>query len=193
MTTIDDPITLFNQWYAQELEQTKVEIPTAVCLSTIGLDNFPNARFVSLKEVLNDTFIITGPLNSRKGYEFENNNKVALTFWWTATGRQVRIQGSATRIDEALAVSYFEARSTQSKAVSLVCNQGKDVENLEHLKSEVEQKAAENQPMPKPKHWSGLAINPIRIEFMNFETSRFHDRKLYEYIDDKWVKRQIQP
>ncbi|WP_339707799.1 pyridoxamine 5'-phosphate oxidase family protein [uncultured Kriegella sp.] len=126
------PIQLFLKWFDEELKRSKVRIPSAVCLSTIGTDDFPNARFVSFKELIDDSFIITGPLNSRKGLEIEKNNKVALTFWWTETERQIRIQGFATKISDQLADKYFDARSTNSQAVSLISEQGKETDNLKN-------------------------------------------------------------
>jgi pyridoxamine 5'-phosphate oxidase len=61
------PIEIFNQWFNEELKLTTVRIPTACCLSTIGIDNYPNSRFVSLKGIIEDNFIVTGTITSRKG------------------------------------------------------------------------------------------------------------------------------
>jgi len=83
------PIEIFTRWFKEELKLTKVRIPTASCLSTVGQDNYPNARFVSLKEIVESNFIVTGTLTSRKGFEINETNKVALTFWWTETERQI--------------------------------------------------------------------------------------------------------
>lgn len=66
-----EPIEIFKKWFEEELKLSKVRIPDAVCLSTIGLDNFSNASFVSLKEIIENLFIVTGPINSRKGIEIE--------------------------------------------------------------------------------------------------------------------------
>ena len=91
MKNIKEPTTLFSEWYNQEIKVSKTPVPSVVCLSTIGIDNFPNARFVSFKELVDDAFVITGSLNSRKGIEVDQNENVALTFWWPKTQRQVRI------------------------------------------------------------------------------------------------------
>ena len=187
------PIQLFLKWFDEELKRSKVRIPSAVCLSTTGTDDFPNARFVSFKELIDDSFIITGPLNSRKGLEIEKNNKVALTFWWTETERQIRIQGFATKISDQLADKYFDARSTNSQAVSLVSEQGKETDNLKELEQKVLEKVTENTKISRPRNWSGFSIKPIRIEFMEFKKSRFHDRKLYEVVADDWTLKRIQP
>ncbi|MEM8508641.1 MAG: pyridoxal 5'-phosphate synthase [Bacteroidota bacterium] len=188
-----DPLPLFLEWYNEELALSKVRIPSAVCLSTVGAENFPNARFVSFKEVIDESFIITGPLNSRKGIEINSNKKVALTFWWTATERQIRIQGLASRISEQLADIYFKERNPISKAVSLVCEQGKESDDLELLKMKVLDKVAKNSEIVRPRHWGGISIYPVRIEFMEFKTTRFHRRTLFEREKDDWNVKLLQP
>lgn len=193
MEKIENPILLFEKWYEKELKLTNVRIPSAVCLSTIGIDNFPNARFVSFKELINDSFIITGPLNSRKGIEIDNNNNVSLTFWWTETERQIRVQGIATKIEDKLAEKYFAERNANSKVVSLICEQGKEINDLKLLEDKILEKVAKNERIGRPKNWSGFLIKPLRIEFMEFKKTRFHDRKLYELENDKWNMNQLQP
>lgn len=88
-----NPFSKFEEWYKEELFKTSVSIPSACCLSTTGLDGYPNARFVSLKSLIDESFVFTGSSDSRKGLELETIPKAALTFWWTETERQVRIQG----------------------------------------------------------------------------------------------------
>ncbi len=188
-----DPLQLFSEWFQEEITSSKAQIPSAVCLSTNGIDGFPNARFVSFKELRNDAFVITGPLNSRKGVEVKNNAKVALTFWWTETERQIRIQGVATKISEQLANNYFNERDVYSQAVSLICEQGQEIDNPELLEQQVMVRAAQKTKIPRPKNWGGFAIAPTRIEFMEFKKTRFHDRKLYEKENDAWIIRRIQP
>ncbi|MFA1773422.1 pyridoxamine 5'-phosphate oxidase family protein [Rufibacter glacialis] len=107
-----NPFIIFQNWLQEELNLTQVRIPTACCLSTVGLDGFPNARFVSLKEVIDDSFVVTGPINSRKGLEINQINKVALTFWWVESERQVRIQGRASK-NSRKGNSYFTTTCRQ--------------------------------------------------------------------------------
>jgi pyridoxamine 5'-phosphate oxidase len=193
MKNTKQPLELFLKWFKKELKLSKTRIPTAVCLSTIGIDNFPNARFVSFKELVDKSFIITGSLNSRKGTEIENNDNVALTFWWTETERQIRIQGIATKISDQLADRYFSERNVNSQAVSLICEQGKEIDNLAQLEKKVLKKVSEKIKIIKPKDWRGFSIKPVRIEFMEFKKTRFHDRKLYEIENGEWNVKQIQP
>lgn len=190
-----NPIIIFNQWFDEELNQTKVRIPTACCLSTIGSDEYPNARFVSLKGIVENKFIVTGTLSSRKGIEINETNKVALTFWWTETERQVRVQGDAKQISLELADKYFAERNRDSQIVSIVSNQGQQLNDIETLNKKYQETETVflNQLLTRPENWGGYSIEPIRIEFLEFKPTRFHDRKLYQLTNGQWTKTDVQP
>lgn len=189
------PIEYFKQWFNEELHLTKVRIPTACCLSTIGTDGFPNARFVSLKDVIENQFIVTGTITSRKGIEINTTDQVSLTFWWTETERQVRIQGNATIISDELANKYFSERNRDSQIVSIASEQGQELLEPEILNKKYQEIESlfSNQPLKRPDNWGGYSIAPIRIEFLEFKPTRFHDRKLYELANSQWTEKQLQP
>jgi pyridoxamine 5'-phosphate oxidase len=193
--TNETPFPIFRQWYKQEQKLTKVRISSACCLSTNGIDGFPNARFVSLKDILEGCFIITGTLTARKGIEINNSDKVALSFWWTETERQIRIQGRATKISGQLADRYFSERNRESQIISIVSDQGQEIENKATLikKYDTIELAYQNTVLTRPENWGGYYIEPIRIEFLEFNQTRFHDRKLYEFINEQWIVKQLQP
>lgn len=189
----DNPIELFEKWLGEEKKVSQEKHINAVCLSTLGLDGFPNARFVSLKEVINKEFVITTSFSSRKGLEIDNNNKVALTFWWKKTERQIRVQGTATKIPTSLAQKYFRERSRISQVVSSICEQGKETHTLETLEQEIQKTVSNTNDIKIPEDWGGYFIHPVRIEFMEFRESRFHDRKLYEKQEEEWLTKILQP
>lgn len=190
-----NPIDLFKQWHQQETDTNSVTLPSACCLSSIGLDGYPNSRFVSLKEIIDDAFVITGSLTSRKGIELLQNSKASLTFWWSETARQVRIQGDALQIENELADAYFSKRNKASQLVSTLSEQGANIEHLAELKALIEKKQleTENTQILRPKEWSGFYIVPKRIEFMEFKLSRFHLRELYTRENDRWNSKLLQP
>ncbi|WP_288789270.1 pyridoxal 5'-phosphate synthase [uncultured Elizabethkingia sp.] len=194
-TGFDEIISLFNNGLEREMQVHKQKLPYACCLSTEGLDGFPNARFVSLKEIKNEEFVITGTLTSRKGEEINHNNKVALTFWWPETQQQVRIQGEARLISGLVLDSYFNERNRESQIVSVVSDQGKELHDLNELilKFDAVANNTEISEIRRPDNWGGYAIVPFRIEFLVFSESRFHDRTLYERKDQIWQKKKIQP
>lgn len=190
-----NPVEIFIKWFNEELNLSKVSVPSACCLSTSGTDNYPNARFISLKGVIKGNFIITGILKSRKGIEIRNLSKVALTFWWTETERQVRIQGHAKMISNKLADKYFGERNRDSQIVSIVSNQGQTLNEIKELNEKYKEieVAFANQTLTRPENWSGYAVEPIRIEFLEFKSTRFHDRKLYQITNGQWTKTDLQP
>lgn len=190
-----NPIEIFKQLFNEEQKLSKVRIPTACCFSTNGLDGFPNARFVSFKDIIDDCFIITGSITSRKGIEINQSEKVSLTFWWTETEKQVRVQGVATRISDDLADKYFSERNLDSQIVSIVSNQGAEIEKMEDLVTAYEKMEIEgkNKQITRPNNWSGYRIEPIRIEILEFELTRFHVRRLYKKHNENWKVTKLQP
>jgi pyridoxamine 5'-phosphate oxidase len=189
------PMELFKAWYKSELAISNAEIPSACCLSTIGTDGYPNARFVSLKKVIKDQFIITGTITSRKGIEINEVNKVALTFWWTGTQRQVRIQGTASKLPPDLVNEFFSERDRSSQIVSIISDQGKEIEDIEYLKNsyKIFTTANPDGQLNRPENFGGYYIKPVRIEFMEFQTTRLHRRKIYEINENSWTVKQLQP
>jgi pyridoxamine 5'-phosphate oxidase len=202
-----NPIEQFKEWMAEEQNllrsaqnegfSVKEDWSTAGCFSTIGLDGFPNARFVSLKEVVADGFIITGELSSRKGLEVAQNNRVALTFWWPLSGKQVRIQGKAHRLQGAIADQYFQERPASARMVSVLCKQGEVVEDFQNLQRRYQELSARLLHgairLERPETWGALAIYPIRIELMAFAETRLHHRILYEWFGERWVVSHLEP
>lgn len=190
-----DPIQLFKEWQSEEIKKGNFKHKTACCLSTIGLDGFPNARYVSLKEIYNDQFVITGSIKARKGLEINANSKVAITFWCDKAERQVRIQGEASFIPASENNKYFDERNRDSKIVSTIFNQGEEIESITTLNNQFEEKKAsfENKEIKRPDSFGGIYIKPVRIEFMQFQQSRLHERTLFTLSNSKWEQKVLQP
>jgi pyridoxamine 5'-phosphate oxidase len=144
--------------------------------------------------VIDGKFLVAGSMASRKGQELKAQPKAALTFWWDALERQVRIQGDVAFADEALAQALFLARSRDSQIVSSICRQGAVIENPSELENQFEtiSNAASAPAIEVPPGWGAILIAPKRIEFMTFRKSRLHERKLYEK-GDNWVESYLAP
>lgn len=189
------PLDKFKLWHQNELKESEDLVSSACCLSTIGLDGYPNARFLSLKEIVEEGMVITGPMDSRKGKEMEKNPKVALSFWWANTNRQVRIQGTAIPLTSVSAKTFFKARDSFSQLVSIHFQQGvpaRDyvaiLERFEELKTSYQGNALE-----PPKNWGGWVIKPIRMEFIDFKRNRLHVRELFVRDSLGWMATMLQP
>ena len=93
-----DPISQFEQWYAQTMETDLAE-PNAMSLATVDAHGQPWQRMVLLKLFDEQGFVFFTNYSSRKAEHIAGNNRVSLLFPWQALGRQVKVTGctSSTR------------------------------------------------------------------------------------------------
>jgi len=192
---IHDPIAKFKEYYRKNFALTDSIVPSACCLSTMGEDGYPNARFLSLKDVSDGKFIITGPLQSRKGKELKRIPRAALTFWWPSIETQVRVQGDVQELAPSDADSYFRDRSRESQIVSSISHQGKPLDSDRILQDRFRQfsEVHSSKEISKPDYWGGFEIIPLRIEFLTFKGNRLHERLLYLRSDESWSTQKLQP
>ncbi len=86
-------------------------------------------------------------------------------------------------------------RNRDSQIVSIVSEQGRELENPDELigkYNEIDLNFASGF-LIRPENWGGYSIQPIRIEFLEFKPTRFHERELYELTDGKWTIKHLQP
>jgi pyridoxamine 5'-phosphate oxidase len=51
-----------------------------------------------------------------------------------------------------------------------------------------------DQEIPRPLHWGGFRVKPVRIEFWQGRPSRLHDRIVFEHFNDgTWGRMRLQP
>ncbi len=191
---MNNPIVKFELWWS-EVKEIGLKHPGAVCVSTIDRHGFPSGRFVDLKDIIDDCFIFCTNLDSQKGHDIENNDKVALTFWWEAIGYQVRIIGHALQISSALADRYWQTRPRDAQITTLSCQQSKPLLS-EHILQEQFEKVKKNagsNDIPRPDNWGGYTVKPVMIEFLTFKASRLHLRERYTINGGSWGKELLQP
>jgi pyridoxamine 5'-phosphate oxidase len=104
-----DPIAQFGSWLEQALASDLLE-PTAMNLATVGASGRPSARMVLLKGVEAGGFVFYSNYASRKGRELAANPHAALTFYWDALERQVRVEGQVEKLSREASERYFQSR-----------------------------------------------------------------------------------
>lgn len=190
----ENPFILFQEWLNKVIE-SGLEESTAMTLSTIGVDGFPQSRVVLLKSLNSDGFAFFTNYNSEKGKSIEFNNKVGLTFFWPQLQRQVRVKGIVSKVSKEISDEYFATRPVESQIGAWVSNQSEEIfsrEELEELYRNFHEKLRESQ-IPRPKHWGGYKVNPISIEFWQGRENRLHDRFLYEKEKNGWNINRLAP
>ena len=191
----ESPIEKLKQWWQAALDKSPLQQKSAVCVSTINQDGFPDGRFVDLKQVDSDGLVFCTYLDSQKGRDIQNNNKVALTAWWDHIGYQIRVTGRAQTIDEQLALAFWQSRSRSAQLTtscfqqSQVISGGGEITQQFNEFSQLHQEAV----IAKPGNWGGYRILPDTIEFLTFKESRLHLREKFTYFDNVWQKQYLQP
>jgi len=96
-STKADPIKQFEIWF-NEAQEANVPELNAMTLATATPDGRPSARVVLLKGYHEAGFVFFTNYLSRKGKEINKNPNGALTFFWPALERQIRIEGTIEKV-----------------------------------------------------------------------------------------------
>ncbi|MEJ1241920.1 pyridoxamine 5'-phosphate oxidase [Chryseolinea sp. T2] len=190
-----DPIEQFNIWF-NEAMSAGVPEPNAMSLATVGSDHRPSCRIVLLKGVENNQFVFYTNYQSHKGKDLDNNPFCALTFFWPELERQVRIEGSVTRVDDYRSETYFQSRPVGSQIGAWSSPQSSVIGNREILEERVQQISKRFEgatKLPKPKQWGGFQVAPYMIEFWQGRQSRLHDRIVFTLADGAWGTHRLAP
>ena len=192
----DDPLALFDVWMqqARETESPPVEA-NAMALATVDEQGRPHCRVLLLKGFSADGFSFFGNYESGKGRDLTTNPWAAMTFFWPALERQVRIEGPVHRLDPTLSDAYFHSRSVASRLGAWASPQSRPLTNraaLEALLTDTEQRFAD-QPVPRPEHWGGYCLRPERVEFWQGRADRLHDRLDFRLHDGVWQRSRLAP
>jgi len=180
-TVTDDPFALFDIWFAQA-QASEPHDANAMALATADAQGHPSVRMVLLKGHGPDGFIFYTNFEGRKAGEILANPHVALLFHWKSLRRQVRIEGPASRVDDATADAYFATRSRDSQLGAWASDQSRPLPGRAAFEARFAEVAAryEGQAVPRPPHWSGFRVTPASIEFWLDRAHRLHERTRYE-------------
>lgn len=191
-----DPIAAFDGWL-QEAAVSEPNDPNAMSLATVGADGMPNARMVLLKGHDARGFVFYTNLESQKGGELADNAQAALCFHWKSLHRQVRVQGPISAVSDAEADAYFNSRGRQSRIGAWASQQSRPLANRTELEGVFAKIDAQypDEDIPRPPHWSGRRITPLRIEFWQDGDHRLHDRLVFKRASAEaaWENERLYP
>jgi pyridoxamine 5'-phosphate oxidase len=192
----DNPMELFQKWFYEVEEYGGDSEVNAVTVSTIGADGFPKARVVLLKKFTWEGFIFFTNYLSEKGKAIALNPNVCLSFFWQGIERQIIIKGIAEKLAENLSDGYFESRPDGSKLGAWASDQSESVPSRNYLDERLAsfEKQYENKEIPRPKHWGGILVKPISMEFWQGRPNRMHDRIRFTLQEDyNWKIERLAP
>ncbi len=186
------PFDLFSKWYDEVLAQVNKD-PNAMTLSTFD-GEFPRARVILLKELDERGFIYFTNYLSDKVSETNSYPKASLTFFWKELERQVRVEGIVEKVSEAISDQYYDSRPRGSKIGAWASPQSKEIESRKWLENKVAQYEVKfPEVVKRPNHWGGLRLVPVRFEFWQGQSSRLHDRIIFELVNSEWRMKRLAP
>jgi len=188
-----DPLRQFERWYEEAGEI--VEFPEAVALATATAAGSPSVRMVLAKSFGDSGFKFHTGHGSRKARELAENARGALLFYWAQLGRQVRVEGAVTRVDDAESEEYFRTRPRDGQISAWASTQSEVIESREALESRVAEleRDFDGRDVPLPPHWGGYRLEPDVWEFWQHRDSRLHDRFRYTPEGDSWKIERLAP
>jgi pyridoxamine 5'-phosphate oxidase len=192
---LPDPIAQFRVWFDAATAAGVLEA-NAMTLSTVTPDGKPSARIVLLKGVDARGFSFFTNYQSRKGRELAANPHAALTFLWKELERQVRVEGTVTKVSPEESEAYFRTRPRNSRLGAWGSNQSEVIANREVLEQNMADFQARypGDDVPLPPNWGGYMVKPMAIEFWQGQRSRLHDRLVYRrQPDDSWLVERLAP
>jgi pyridoxamine 5'-phosphate oxidase len=190
-----DPIAQFGSWLEQALASDLLE-PTAMNLATVGASSRPSARMVLLKGVEAGGFVFYSNYASRKGRELAANPHAALTFYWDALERQVRVEGKVEKLSREASESYFQSRPRGSQLAAAASRQSETLPDKAALEArilELSERYPDGTPVPLPDNWGGYRLAPDTLEFWQGRPDRAHDRFRYERAGEGWQLTRLSP
>ncbi|HHJ1298452.1 pyridoxamine 5'-phosphate oxidase [Pseudomonas sp. P1B16] len=191
-----EPFALFHQWFADAVktEQPPVEA-NALTLATVDGEGRPHCRVLLLKGLDERGFTFFTNYESAKGQQLQANPFAAMTFFWPALERQVRIEGRVEKVTAKESDDYYQVRPLGSRLGAWASPQSQVIsgrETLEALVKATEARFSDTQPHC-PEHWGGYRLLPERVEFWQGRTSRLHDRMNYRLVDGQWLRERLAP
>ena len=189
-----DPLVQFTRWMS-DAETAGVEEPNAFVVATADAAGRPSARTVLLKGTGPEGFAFYTNYESRKADEIEANPVAAAVFLWLPIRRQVRIEGTVTRVDPVVSDAYFDSRPPESRLASAASPQSKVVANRAELDQRLEEWRSRypDGNVPRPANWGGYQITPMTYEFWQGREARFHDRFQYTLDGVRWHVERLAP
>jgi pyridoxamine 5'-phosphate oxidase len=190
-----DPVMQFQTWLEQARHAGLAE-PNAMVLATADADGRPSARTVLLKRVDERGFVFYTNQQSRKADDLAANPHCALVFPWHAMERQVRVEGTVTKLPAEEVDEYFASRPRESQLGAWASQQSRPVESREELDlqyASYERQWPEGTEISTPYFWGGYLVTPEVYEFWQGRVGRLHDRLAYCRTNSSWALSRLQP
>ena len=189
-----EPIKRLKTWLDEAKEKVEGNW-NAMCVSTVGKNHQSDSRMVLFKQFNGEKVVFFTNYQSKKGGDILTNEKVSIVFFWDSLGRQIRIQGKASKTSREISEAYYNSRPVGSRISAILSQQSQEISSYEDLRTkfeEMKKEYTEKDPVC-PEHWGGIEVDIHKIEFWQEHESRLHERSVYSNIDGVWTLKYLSP
>ncbi len=173
MTPPAHPAAFFREWLTAAL--TTHDTAHAMSLATATRDGQTSLRTVLLKAYGRDGFVFFTAPDSLKVRQLDENPHASLLFFWPASQRQVRIDGTARRVAPSSLARRCLGGARQD-ALSWVAPQGRLADVREALAAGL-------------RDVCSILVTPRTVAFWQGGKNRRHATLTYERTGDDWGHR----
>lgn len=196
-TTPAEPASLFVDWLLQAFE---AEVPDAQVLtvSTVAEDAHPEARVLVLRDVdvARGSWSFVADARSPKGRQLAATPWAALTAYWPALGRQVRVRGPVEAVDLARASPEERGLSPAAHLATLVGRQSRPLSGAEEFEQAwaAAQTLLKGDPLTAAPGHTRYSVLAEEVEFWQGDRNRRHVRLRYRRRGDgSWERGLLWP
>lgn len=189
-----DPMLQWRHWFEEAIDAGATE-PSAMVLSTIGLDGGPDARIVLARAADDRGLGFYTNYESAKSGQLDAAPTAAATFSWLELHRQVRLRGRIERMTGAESDDYFASRPRASQLGAWASAQSQALGSRGELETALVgyDEQFSDGAVPRPPHWGGWRIRPTEWEFWQGRPNRLHDRIHYRRSGESWDLTRLSP
>ncbi|WP_222847953.1 pyridoxal 5'-phosphate synthase [Ruania zhangjianzhongii] len=188
------PAELYLDWLRSAVDGG-VQAPHAMVLSTAGGDGRVTARTLILKDIDADLWCVATSADSPKAAQLAENSRAALTTFWGALGRQVRVTGQMRDLGDAAGAADFHARPPGSRAAALVGHQSEVLTDRQAYWDAfaAELTSVQEHPDTELPSWRSYGLRAEAVEFWQATADAGQIRLRYRRHGDDWKRELLWP
>jgi pyridoxamine 5'-phosphate oxidase len=177
VTAPPTPFGPFADWLNHALDH--LPKANAMGLATATRNGVPSLRTVLLKAYSNDGFMFFTSPDTLKVRHMTENPHVSLLFFWPEFNRQIRIDGTASRITATSLARGFFVRGVRQGAITWVSPQGR--------------LADARGALVGPSSFCSVLVSPVTVRFWQGGSGRQHASLDYQREGTVWTHRASGP
>lgn len=191
-----EPFALFERWF-KEAKDKEPNDPNGMALATADASGMPDVRMVLMKSFEGGGFVFYTNSESAKGAQLAQNQQAAVVFYWKSLKRQVRARGLISFVSDGEADAYFQSRDRGARLGAWASTQSRPLEDRLALEKRIAEYALKYGvgEVPRPPHWRGYKLTPLRMEFWRDRPFRLHDRLVFTRDEpaQPWRRSRLYP